>query len=586
VYGILTQASTRWNWTIWEDITHHAKNIINLPHDITSWRMYEAIHLRWEVVMSGSAFERINAENIAIWKTAFANARNAAAWTLRQLNPSLVYSRWLECYVFEVLIWSELLGVETDSEQLERIRAVGIPIHPWLKTDCSIEEVITLCEDSEVQQETQYGDIACDGLVIKIDSLAHRKVLGSTQHHPKRAIAYKYPAQEVTAHLQSIERQVWRTWVITPVAILEPVAVSWVIVQRATLHNLAFIRDRKLISWVDVRIKRSGEVIPYVVGLVDDKTWGICQTLLTCPSCDSVVYVSDDYIRTQCLNTQCPAQQKEKLKHYVSRDAANIDGLWWSTLELLYEKGIISNIDSLYVLNTPEKKQQCLAMIGIWEKKYARICDSIEKTKILPLYTILYGIGISWIWRKLAKTLVQWLEEWKNIYSYKVDIVTVMQEYFVSESLGSLYGIWSELTRSIALRIENNQSIQLLEKLNEYGVLWFWRSWSVIYSNKEQWWFFSGKKVLITGSFSLARRQIIDHVEAQWWMIVSSVSVAVDFLLVWEKPWSKYQKAIDIWIAVLYENEFISSLYDESQENQINKDVSSWENTQQESLFD
>lgn len=585
VYGVLTQAATRWNWIIGEDITYHAKNISNLPHKVELWKKHKVICLRWEVVMSRSAFELVNTQNVAVWKAPFANPRNAAAWTLRQLDPSLVYSRWLQCYVFEVLIWSELLSVETDSKQLECIRTAWIPVHSWFKDNCSIQQVIAICEDSEVQQATQYGDVACDGLVIKIDNIAYRKILGSTQHHPKRAIAYKYPAQEVTAHLQCIERQVWRTWIITPVAILEPVAVSGVIVQRATLHNLAFIRDRKIILWVDVRIKRSGEVIPYVVGLVDDTLWWIYETLLTCPSCASVVHVSDDYVRTQCLNTECPAQQKEKLKHYVSRDAANIDWLWWSTLELLYEKGIISTIDSLYILNTHAKKQQCLAMVGIWEKKYTRICDSIENTKILPLHTILYGIGISWVWKKLAKTLVHWLEEWKKTYLYDVDIVSVIQEYFVSELIDELYGIWSELKISIALRIENNQSIKLLEKLNEYGVLWFWRSRTISRLTKLPWWFFTWKKVIITGVFSLTRRQIITQVQKQWWTIVSSISKTVDFILVWKKPWSKYKKALDLWIIVLYENELVSHISQDLQVSQADGDINSWEITQQDSLF-
>lgn len=545
-HGVLTQASTRWNGMIGEDVTQHAMRLSNLPHRIDARKELETVNLRWEVVMPEEAFDRINASMTAQWKNIFANARNAAAWTLRQLDPGLTLTRWLQCYIFEVMVWSELLWCEDDSQQLEMLKAVWIPIHPWIQTGKTIDEVVALCESMTVRDTTQWGSVACDGLVVKIESLSIREAVWQTEHHPKRAIAYKYPAQEVVAHLHDIWWQVGRTWVVTPVAHLDPVSVSGVTVQRATLHNLAFIRNRHLLPGSTVWIKRSGEVIPYVIGLVDADTWWVYEALGECPSCVHTLHHSDDLMHSRCLNIACPAQQVERLIHFVSRDAMNIDGLWERLIQQLHDVGLITTPVDIFLLDTPEKKYTAMTLEWVAEKTRSQILSQVDLSRTRPLQQALYGIGIPGIGRKLARTLITHLGE----YAQWVDVKSMVEllERFVwdKEMLWSIHGIGKELIKNLSEWIVMPESLELLYGLEQQGVLVLWKllsAWDSL-----SWWYFGWMSICITGSFPVSRRTIQERILSEWGEVVSTVSGAVDLILIWEKAWSKATKAKQLWI--------------------------------------
>lgn len=578
--GILSHAATRWNGYVWEDITKHIRKISTLPHSIPERSSLAEVVLRAEVVMPQEAFERVNAEIVKEWWQVFANPRNAASWTLRNLDASFVYKRWLQCYVFEVL--DGIYWFEYDDAMLAHCRSVWLPVYERIKTVSTIDEVTELCSSEEVRNQTQFGSVACDGLVIKLNHYNARNLLGSTEHHPRWAIAYKYPAQEVIAHLRDIHRQVWRTWVVTPVALLDPVTVSWVVVQRATLHNFAFINDRALRVWVDVRIKRSGEVIPYVIGRVDElnNEWEAEYMHPTCcPVCDQTLLMSDDYKRLVCVNITCPAQQKERLKHYVSRDAANIDGMWWSLVELFFDNGFITTIQSLYAIDTPENAVKAMKLEWVWTLKWEKITSSLTDSKNRPFSNILFGIGIVWVWKKLAKTLTQYYAqcdstiEYESLYEYLCVCST-------QEKLVALYGVGSELSSTISQWIRRNETKNLIMSLENYWVLTRDKL-SMVSQPLSQWWIFSWKTIVITWTFEVWRKALVQFIEESWWTVTSSVSQSTNLIIVGEKPWSKAAKAKDIWIERMDSNEFMIYF----QKKSVSDDVKQLQNATQQTLF-
>lgn len=560
-YGKLTYAATRWNGYTGEDVSAHSLRIWNLPHTISQRKDIKEVVLRAEVVMPEQAFERINTVLVKSWWQVFANARNAASGTLRNLDASLVYKRGLQCYVFEML--GGIDGFDDDSDMIEYLRDVWLPVHPWVKTAKNIKDVIDVCSDESVRELTQFGSVACDGLVVKINQYSYRDALWFTEHHPRRAIAYKYPAQEVVAYLRDIQWQVGRTWVLTPVAELTPVAVGWVVVQRATLHNFSFIQERNLSIWADIWIKRSWEVIPYVIGLVETKSIEKSELSFPtmCPVCDHELMMSEDFKRLICLNIHCQAQQKERLKHYVSRDAANIEGLWWRMVEVLYDNWLVSTIESLYELNTSHNTLKAKTLEGIWDLKRDKIIQSISFSKGKTFGDILYGIGIVWIWKKLAKTLTAYYQQQYD--SSYTSLYLYLRDKNTKESLLELYGIWEELANAISERSQREETKELINSLESHSVLTLKK---LSKQSTASWdrgilvW----KTIVITGWFELGRKKISENIEKAWWIVTSAVSKSTDFLVVGKKPWSKVQKASALWVEILSGDELISLLWKES----------------------
>ncbi len=268
-------------------------------------------------------------------------------------------------------------------------------VFPWLKHCSSIDTVISLCLDPHTKQTFDKQDIDFDGIVVKVNDLKLRAILGETNHHPRWAIAYKFPAQQIVTKLVSIDRQVGRTGILTPTANLDPVMLGGVTISRASLHNADFIRDKEILMEDSVWIQRSGEVIPYVVGPVKQSRNGDEQEIAIpthCPVCNTEVVRSKTDIHIYCPNATCPAQIKGKIAYRVSRDAMNIDGIGDSIIEQLVDQGLVNTVADLYSLEESQKRLQMMAMPLIGQRKYHLIVEELKKSKNNPLWRVINGL--------------------------------------------------------------------------------------------------------------------------------------------------------------------------------------------------
>lgn len=338
-HGQFVQAITRGDGYIGEDITENVRTLLSVPFYLQD-KSIASLRLRGEIVMTKKAFERVNKEREQNAESLFANPRNATSGSLRQLDTSVTAKRGLICYVYEILE-----GLPTEIEQhedsLKFLEKQGFLVFPWIKHCSTIETVITLCTDPHTKQKFDSREIEFDGIVVKVNDISLREILGETNHHPRWAIAYKFPAKQVVTRLSSVDWQVGRTGILTPTANLEAVMLSGVTIARASLHNAEFIREKDIKLHDSVWIQRSGEVIPYVVAPVSNARTGKEQEIAIpekCPVCQTPVVRSKTDIHIYCPNATCPAQIKGKLAYRVSRDAMNIDGVGDSIIESLVDQ--------------------------------------------------------------------------------------------------------------------------------------------------------------------------------------------------------------------------------------------------------
>lgn len=592
---------TRWDGTEGEDITEHVQYLGNLPRYIKEWEDIPAVHLRGEVVMPQSAFEKVNSYQEEQWWAIFSNSRNAAAWTLRQLNPQLVEKRWLICYCFELLFASEEFAEHTTADWLlSYLTSVWIPVFPRNMTVSNIDDLVAICEDNAIKEKTQGWNIACDWLVIKLNDLAKRKLIWSTQHHPRWAIAYKYPAQEVAAHLIDISYQVWRTGVITPLAHVEPVSVSWVTISRATLHNFDFIRNRDIRKNDRVWLKRSGEVIPYVIWPIKERrTWSekIFTIPTKCPICWWPIENDGEQVAYICSNPDCTWKRVARLKHFVSRRCMNISWLGDAVIEMLVESWLVMTISDIFKLSRQDKKHHLSVLPWIWSKKVAQILKEVEQAKNNPLRRLIHGIGLLWVWTKVAKTIGEYLQlaiithtkekDWSVTYDFLVDRLD-------KENLLALYGIGEHTAQAVEdFFTEHKQLITELidhwlfsvelspNKLQDkshnkpHATSPSWKQWpeSSWKQLSESWsensssasssissdeMHLEWETIVITWSFDYSRDQLSDALEHFWASVTWSVSSATTKLLAGENAWSKRTKAKHLNIAIVW----LDQLYD------------------------
>ena len=544
-FGKLSQAITRWDWTVWEDITKHAFHFSNLPHVIKEWEDIETVSLRWEVVMPQTAFEKVNKRQIEQWLPIFANSRNAAAWTLRQLNPRLVWLRGLVVYCFEVLEdswWFNYL--KSDTWILNYLLTVWIPVFDWYQECTTIEEVVALCSDDEVRDTTQLWNVACDWLVIKVNNFSLRNRLWFTDHHPRWAIAYKYPTQEIAAHIADITYQIWRTWVITPLANITPVELWWVTISKATLHNFDFIVDRDIRVWDRVWLKRSWEVIPYVIWPILERRWDQIKKIVLpkqCPSCEHQLINSEWEVAWYCPNNECKDKKVAQLQHFVSKQCMNISWLWDAFIEVLLNVWLVVSIPDIYLLKESNKRQQLLALPWIWHKKTDQILNEIEVSLSQPLWRKIHWLWILWVWKKIAKSIADYLQS-NSVW----DAITLvqLQSLLKKELLNEVFWIWEVIAVAVEERVECN--LLLLETL-----IWFW---FFVFQEKSQWkniWAFVWEKIVLTWTLPIKRDVLASFLEEQWAQIMSAVSTSTTKLIAWENAWSKLKKAQWLWIEIV-----------------------------------
>ncbi|EPZ38200.1 NAD-dependent DNA ligase LigA [Anoxybacillus ayderensis] len=537
--GYFVQGATRGDGTTGEDITENLKTIRSLPLRL---RKQVTIEVRGEAYMPRKSFEKLNEKRKMNGEELFANPRNAAAGSLRQLDPKIVASRQLDIFVYGV-VHAEELGFNSHSEALRYLDELGF------KTNCArqvcetIDDVLSYIERWHAERGKLPYDI--DGIVIKVDSFAQQKQLGATAKSPRWAIAYKFPAEEVVTQLVHIELSVGRTGVVTPTAILQPVRVAGTIVQRASLHNADYIREKDIRLGDYVVIKKAGDIIPEVVRSLPERRTGQEKPFdmpTRCPACASELVRLDDEVALRCVNPQCPAQIREGLIHFVSRQAMNIDGLGEKVITQLFEHGLVRSVADLYKLT----KEQLVALERMGEKSATNLLHAIEASKQNSLERLLFGLGIRHVGAKAAKTLAEHFETIDRL------------QQATKEELTSIHEIGDKMADSIVTYFSKEEVKQLLDSLRSHGV-------NMVYKGAKRSAdvnpAFAGKTFVLTGTLkSMSRAEAKEKIEALGGKVTGSVSKKTDVVVAGEDAGSKLEKANQLGITVWDEARFLQEI--------------------------
>lgn len=522
---IFTQAITRGDWLVGEDITENVKTIRNIPKKL---KILVDCNVRWEILMPKSVRKDINNEREEEGEIPFSNTRNAAAGSIKLLDPKEVARRGLVCYIYDNLkptIWNIQLS------------QLWLPIFPRSKTVNTIQWIIDLCEDPETKIYLENQDIEFDGLVIKVQDTQQRENIWSTDHHPRRAVAYKFPAQLAATQVLSVDYQVGRTGIITPVANLEPVQLSGAKLQRVSLHNFDFIKEKNIRLHDRIWLQRSGEVIPYIVSVISDRRTGEETEInppMHCPSCQNEVTNID--MHYYCTNIHCPEKIKQQIQHFVSKNCMDIQGIGESIVDILVDNKIIENIADIYKLTQQNIQIQLRKFPWFGDKKVAEMVKWIEESKQKALRRLINGLGIPHVGKKLAQDITQQLSE-ENI------IVQLMNEEF----LLSIYGIGEKTIENMNIFFHTQDNLNCIKQLQDYWVNMDPKKYTEHIKADEVKWTFS-----ITWTFSISREKIAEYFQKNGYVFHESPIKTTDFMLIGEKAGSKKAKAQDLWIT-LYE---------------------------------
>ena len=534
--GEFVRGATRGNGLVGEDITENLKTIKHIPKKL---KEPVDIIVRGEVFIGKAEFDQMNEERQANEEPLFANARNAAAGSLRQLDSSITAQRPLDIYIFNVQK-SDSIEFKSHIESLEYLEKLGFNVNP-VKVPCdSVEEVIKEIENiGENREDLTFG---IDGAVIKVDDLNQREALGTNFKTPKWAIAYKYPPEQKETILKEIALQVGRTGAITPMAILEPVKVAGSTISKTTLHNEDFIKEKDLKIGDTVVIQKAGDVIPEVVGVVKEKRTGREIDFIMprkCPVCGADAVREEGESAVRCIGIECPAKQYRNILHFASRDAMNIKGLGDSIIEEFLNRDLIKNIADLYTL-----KFEDIASLKKNGQKFAQnLIDSINQSKNNEFYRVINGLGIRHIGVKAAKSLAK---NFKNIDN--------LQDASV-ESLLQIDDMGEIMAESVHEFFSQEQTKDLIGKLKSYGVNMKIEETSLI-DNR-----FEGMIFVLTGGLeNYSRKEAEDIIESFGGKTSSSVSKKTTYVLAGEDGGSKLTKAQSLGITIINENEFIEMI--------------------------
>ncbi|MCX8043124.1 MAG: NAD-dependent DNA ligase LigA [Desulfobacterota bacterium] len=537
-HGIITIGSTRGDGVTGENITQNLKTIRSIPLRLRNGNdiaIPPVLAVRGEVIMLKKDFERLNQERLDAGETLFANPRNAAAGSVRQLDPRITAQRKLDFFCYGIADATGL-PVATHTDVLAMLRAFGFKVNEFTKCS-SIDEVLTACRQLEDRRPELPYEI--DGAVIKVNSISLQKELGTISRSPRWAIAYKFKPQQATTIVNDIIVQVGRTGALTPVAVLKPVRLAGVEIQRATLHNQDEI-DRKDIRIGDtVLIQRAGDVIPEIVKVIEHKRTGherkfIMPTL--CPVCGGRVVRPHGEAVSRCTNSRCPAKLKESIRHFASRRAMDIEGLGDKLIDQLVDRGLVRDVADLYNLTL----QQLMELERMGEKSAQNILSSIEKSKKAGLERLLYALGIRHVGERTAHLLVHNFKSIDNILKATRDDLLKVNE------------IGPEVSESIFRFFSDEENRRLLDRLRAAGVVCT-PAESIPVETP-----LSGKTFVFTGTLhSMTRSEAEKKVISLGGKISGSVSKNTDYVVAGEDPGSKYDKAQKLGIPILSEKEFL-----------------------------
>jgi len=537
--GIFVRGATRGDGVTGEEITSNLRTVKAITLKLFGEDIPPRTEVYGEVYMKKSDFKKLNEERIKKGESLFANPRNAAAGSVRQLDPRITAQRHLDTFIYRAT-FPEGNKFNTHMEVLNYLKKIGFKVNPHIKLCQDIEEAINYCQKwIEKKEELDYE---IDGMVIKVNSLKMREELGSTTRSPRWAIAYKFPAQQVTTKVQDIIVQVGRTGALTPVAKLDPVRISGSLVQRATLHNEDEIRRKDIRIGDTVLIQKAGEVIPEVIKVIKEKRTGKEKEFVIpaqCPVCGAKVFRPEGEVVSRCNSLTCPAQIKERIRHFASRNAMDIEGLGPAIIDQLVEKGLIKNISDLYFL----KRDDLISLERMAEKSADNLLDAIEKSKKKSLANLVYGLGIRYVGVHTSEVITRY---YPTLDKFKKASL---------EELIEINEIGPKIAESIALFFKEKENLSIIERLRS-AVLNFSQEEEKMRKEKVAQ-ILAGKQFVLTGTLKdFTRTQAKEIISELGGRVTGSVSKKTDYIVAGEDPGFKYQKAQKLDVPIINEEEF------------------------------
>lgn len=536
--GILVRGATRGDGVTGEDITTNIKTIKSVPLRLTE---DIDIEVRGEIYMSKKSFLEANREKIKNGEKEFANPRNAAAGSIRQLDSKVAAKRNLDFMAYFIPN-PEDYGIKTQKESLEFLRKLGFVTNYKLNGYAKNVKDITNYIDS-LSEKRDNLPFEIDGVVLKVDNLEDEKRLGFTSRVPRWGIAYKFPAKEVLTTLKEIKFTVGRTGKITPNAIFSPVHVSGSLVSKATLHNSDYCIDKDVRVGDTISIRKAGDVIPEVVEVKLDRRKEDSvpfKMIENCPMCNSVLVRKD--ANHYCKNEHCPSRKIESLIHFSSRDAMYIEGFGESIVEDFYNLGYLKNIDDFYTLD--KYKDELMLLEGFGEKSISKLLESASNSKKNSLERLLFGLGIRYVGKKTAKILSKYYKTMDNLIKADFD------------ELKSINDIGDVIAKSIVDYFSDEKNINLINRLKDLNLNMRYLGEEVNTSNEN----INGKTFVITGTLSRPRDEIKEEIEGLGGNVTGSVTKKTDYVIAGEKAGSKLTKATELGIRVLTEEEYNNML--------------------------
>lgn len=539
--GLLTRVATRGDGVVGENITANGRTIKSIPlrlnKDID-------IEVRGEIYMSKASFERANKEKEKNGEALFANPRNAAAGSVRQLDSRITASRGLDFMAYFIPNPKDY-GIKTQEESLKYLRELGFVTNYKLNTVAhNAEEIIKdIKKLAEIRKELPYE---IDGVVLKVNSLEDEDKLGYTARVPRWGIAYKFPAEEVLTTLKEIKFTVGRTGRITPNAIFSPVHVAGSLISKATLHNEDYCIAKDIRVGDVISIRKAGDVIPEVVRVLPERRTGNeekFKMLEECPICHTRIVRNDKEADYYCPNDMCPARKIENIIHFASRPAMNIDGMGEAILEDLYNEGFITDITDIYDIDRYE--EELINLEGYGKKKIDNLKAATTKSKSNSLEKLLFGLGIRNVGAKTAKILARYYKNIDNLMNASI------------EELTDINDVGPIIAKSIMEYFSNEDNIRIINKLKDIGVNMNY----INNSNYEEKDEFMGKTFVLTGTLvNITRDKASEIIENLGGKVSSSVSKNTSAVIVGDNPGSKYDKAVSLNIPIWKEEEFISKI--------------------------
>lgn len=541
--GVFVQGSTRGNGQIGEDITRNLRTIKSIPKRLS--RPIN-IEVRGECYMPKASFVALNQQRQTDGDAPFANPRNAAAGSLRQLDPRVTAHRKLSTFMYNVADYSDLQS-DTQSGMLAELKALGFEINPDYRVATKMADIDQyIAEYTKKRDDLAYG---IDGIVIKVNALALQQSLGATVKVPRWAIAYKFPPEEAQTIVRDIEWTVGRTGVVTPTAVMDAVTLAGTTVSRASLHNPDYLREKDIRIGDTVKLHKAGDIIPEISTYVKEKRPAdskLYPVPTKCPSCGSELVHLEDEVALRCINPQCPAQLQEGLTHFASRDAMNIDGLGPKIIGQLFEKHMLNDVAGLYELTF----DQLMTLDKFGEKSAGKLLSAIDNSRNNSCERLLYGLGIRHVGAKAARLIAQ---HFKNID--KVMQATA-QEIAEIDTMGMI------IADSVVTYFSMPQSQKLIAQLKRVGVNMTYLG-ATEETLEESESFFNGKRLVLTGKLQhITRPEATRWLENQGAKVSGSVSKKTDLVIVGEDPGSKYDRAKSLGIEIWDEDQFSKAMAD------------------------